>query len=591
MAAGSLTAAALRHRPRQALLIASLAAVVGGSAVLGPLYSRAVEQSVVRTVLAGAPVGGRTIAVVSTGNEPPSTRRLVAAVTLDSRLVGRPVGGADTSVTVRASTGLRATAAVASRDRLCAHLTVLEGSCPDSGTTAAGAPVLVSRRNAGTFGLVVGDRLLLADANDPQTRLPAVVAGIYAPFDESTPYWAGRGSAGASPPASNAVQAGRPPTLDTLYTAGAALRSRDWSLLHTHADLPVRGSRATLADLPALRAITGSIDARARTVSASAASELGDLVTAIDRERDRTRTVIPLLAVQLALLGGGVLGFVCAAATEARRPQGALARPPGQRAATAAGLLLRELGLLVVVGTLAGVALGTLAARLATRAWLAPGVGTEATALMVYAAAAALLVGLAAVAVTAAPTLRQPLTSLLRRVPPRASALHVGVVEGALVGVTGAGVGALGGGLGAVPGAGVVALLSASRDGGSRGPVALLAPGLLAVAGGLLLGQLVVPLAGPLARRSMRRGRVAGSLAGTQLARRPALRRLIAIVTVACALLVFAVDTWSVAARHRASVAGVEAGAPVVLEVSARDARTLRSAVLALDPGQRFATP
>ena len=51
MAAGSVTVAALRHRPRQAVLVVVLAAVVTGAAALGPLYARAVEQSVVRNVV------------------------------------------------------------------------------------------------------------------------------------------------------------------------------------------------------------------------------------------------------------------------------------------------------------------------------------------------------------------------------------------------------------------------------------------------------------------------------------------------------------------------------------------------------------
>jgi len=51
MAAGSVTVAALRHRPRQAMLVVALAAVVTGAAALGPLYARSVEQSVVRNVV------------------------------------------------------------------------------------------------------------------------------------------------------------------------------------------------------------------------------------------------------------------------------------------------------------------------------------------------------------------------------------------------------------------------------------------------------------------------------------------------------------------------------------------------------------
>jgi putative ABC transport system permease protein len=198
------------------------------------------------------------------------------------------------------------------------------------------------------------------------------------------------------------------------------------------------------------------------------------------------------------------------------------------------------------------------------------------------AGAAAAAAGVLAVLVTAAPTLRQPLVSLLRRVPPRASALQVGLFEGALV---------------AAAGAGAVTLLASSdasaggAAGGSQSPVALLAPGLLAVAGGLLLAQAVVPASAPLARRALRSGHVVSALASTQVARRPALRRLISIITVACALLIFAVDTWEVADRNRNARAGVENGAPVVLTVDAKDAGTLRSAVLGLDPRQRFATP
>jgi len=163
--------------------------------------------------------------------------------------------------------------------------------------------------------------------------------------------------------------------------------------------------------------------------------------------------------------------------------------------------------------------------------------------------------------------------------------LQVGLVEGALI---------------AAAAAGEVTLLATSNraagtagagTGGSQSPVALLAPGLLAIAGGLLLAQAVVPASGLLARRSLRSGRVVRALAGTQVARRPALRRLIAIITVACALLVFAVDTWEVAARNRTTRAGVENGAPVVLTVDALNAGALRSAVLDIDQRQQFATP
>ena len=87
MASGSLTAAALRHRPRQAVLLVVLAAVVSASATLGPLYARAAEQSVLRTVLSEASVAERGVVVTSSSEQaaqPP------AALAAPSAACGQP---------------------------------------------------------------------------------------------------------------------------------------------------------------------------------------------------------------------------------------------------------------------------------------------------------------------------------------------------------------------------------------------------------------------------------------------------------------------------------------------------------------------
>ena len=144
--------------------------------------------------------------------------------------------------------------------------------------------------------------------------------------------------------------------------------------------------------------------------------------------------------MQLAVLGIVVLAFVCAAATEQRRPEIALARLRGHGTVGAATMLLRELGLLVVIGAVLGTGLGWLAAEVATRLWLEPGVHPEWSSAVALAVLASVVAGLLAILAAATPTLRQPLTSLLRRVPPRASALQVGLVEGAVVAAAAAGV-------------------------------------------------------------------------------------------------------------------------------------------------------
>src|SRR4051812_43767179 len=194
MASGSLTAAALRHRPRQAALIIVLAAVVSASASLGPLSAGATEQSILRTVLREAPAAERGIVVTSSTNTPPSPQRLAHVVDeVRSAAYGPAVGGGDTSVTVSGfavSGGSKEAAAqLTTRDGLCQHVVIVAGRCIDP----VGSPgsVLVSQRNADLFDIKTGDELSLTDANNDKVSIPATVAGIYRGFDANNEFWFG----------------------------------------------------------------------------------------------------------------------------------------------------------------------------------------------------------------------------------------------------------------------------------------------------------------------------------------------------------------------------------------------------------------
>jgi hypothetical protein len=546
MAAGSVTVAALRSRPRQALLVAALSAVVTAAAALGPLYARAVEQSVVRHAVA---VGAPRLVVADESTPVAAPGELAAALRLPPEL-GSPIGGSDAPVRV-GDVGARLTA----REDVCRHVRITDGRCP-----GAAGEVLVSRRTAQL--LKTGSGRLLPLTGD-RVSAKATVVGTYDSLDAADPYWAGRTTSTSDAEGRRVV--------DDLLTTPETLTATAWPELHSHLDVPLVAQRVDLRRLAGLRADLRDVDAQASRLGAFATSGIPALLDGTSSQRSSSRSVVLLLTVQLCVLGLVVLGFVGAAVTEQRRPEIALARLRGLGATGAGGMVLREVGLLLLAGAAAGTALAVAVGRLAALRWLEDGVPLEVGRPVLLAVVAAFVAGLLAVTAAAAPTLRQPLTSLLRRVPPRSSALRVGLVEGAVA---------------AAAAAGVVTLLA-----GERGAVALLAPGLLAVAGGLLLSQLVVPVSARLGRRALRAGRVPSGLAYVQLARRPALRRLIAIVTVACALLVFAVDTWSVAARNRTTRSEVEAGAAVVLTTDAGDASTLRAAVLAADPEGTFATP
>ena len=111
MAGGSVTVAALRHRPRQALLVVLLSAVVTAAAALGPLYARAVEQSVLKNVLGDAPVSRSSITVVASSSAPASPAELATAVRSETPpQFGTPVQGADTPVDLTVATAATGTA-------------------------------------------------------------------------------------------------------------------------------------------------------------------------------------------------------------------------------------------------------------------------------------------------------------------------------------------------------------------------------------------------------------------------------------------------------------------------------------------------
>ena len=136
MAAGSVTVAALRHRPRQAMLVVALAAVVTGAAALGPLYARAVEQSVVRNVVQEAAPASSTL-VVTDRSDPPA----VPGSSWPAPSAGRcRRSSAHPSVAPRrrvqldpAGAGEPVRTRLTSRDGVCRHVTAERRPLPPGG--------------------------------------------------------------------------------------------------------------------------------------------------------------------------------------------------------------------------------------------------------------------------------------------------------------------------------------------------------------------------------------------------------------------------------------------------------------------------
>src|SRR5829696_3931853 len=256
MAGGSVTGAALRHRPRQALLVILLSAVVTASAALGPLYARAVEQSVLKNVLSDAPVSESSITVIATGAATPAPAELAQGVrSATPPQFGRPVQGADTAVDLRvatAGTGSRDAGAgpdargrLVSRAGMCRELKIAEGRC-----AREEGEVLVSRLAAGVTGVGVGDSLQMSSPpvgsspDEPPGRSVDVV-GVYEQPAPGDPFWSGRSQVGQQ--AANPTQTGSDvPAVDDVLTPWSTVASVPWSPLRTHLDVPVDVAKVDL---------------------------------------------------------------------------------------------------------------------------------------------------------------------------------------------------------------------------------------------------------------------------------------------------------------------------------------------------------
>ncbi|HEY2792523.1 MAG TPA: FtsX-like permease family protein, partial [Micromonosporaceae bacterium] len=567
-------------RAGRSLLVAVIAAIAVGSAVATAGYVRAAQQSVLSDGLRVAP-SAQTQLVVSSSGQPSAgilefddVRQYVSTAIGNNPLLEKayapPIAAEDAEAFINGAGTTGATTWIAYRDGVCAHM-VIQGSCP----TGRGE-VMVSARSAAADHVKLGDHLAMGIGkpyNVPPAGLTTTrdgfvavrVVGFYTPRNYNDPYWGGNAyfaAASLDPESPTFLR------VDSVFTGSEAdVRVNPKATVYLHSELLMHPDFVTINNLPAVQhaissftssiAVSGGNDGLG--VDTGITIPLQQVVTS----QHSLATTVPVVAVPLIVLCLFVLFLVVAALTDERAPEIALAKLRGYSSGRAARFGIAEMLMLIVIATPVGLLLGFGFIELAAHTVMANGTSAEIRVPLFLAALGGMLAGAIAAWLATRATVRRGVLSLMRRVPQR-TGWRAGVGVGLTVAVVAAAL--------------VAAFLNRTS------PIAWLAAPAIALLGGLIAARLMAMTSAGRLRSAARRGRLVGLISGAWLARQSGRSRVVAVLTVAVALLVFGAIGWDVGSAARTNSADDTLGAQHVYSVTSISPAALMKAVDKADP-------
>ncbi|HEU5111299.1 MAG TPA: FtsX-like permease family protein, partial [Micromonosporaceae bacterium] len=550
-----VTISALAARRTQALTVLLLALLAVAAATAAPWYAAARAESVGVADLAAANVNQRLIEVNQpvpagqAGTVSPDRLRADVRDVLDTRafdgVSGASGAGFAPDLDETAGSGGDGGGAadgadaiwLAYREGLCDQVVMIQGRCEITPGT-----MIIGMRQASTQALRVGSAVRIVSSSLSTRSLTLRVAGIYRPVDPTHAYW---GDGELIGHAANSVR-----QVEASFTAYEAVIGFNPTNVELTYDLVVRPEALRGADLAALREHIrlGGYDLQRGPQRIQ--SQLPGLLERVLRDQELVRLGVTAGAGLLLILCWFALFLSVQATAQDRRPDLGWLRLHGMTRWRTWQLGFGQTALPLLGGGLLGAALGFAVARWYGGDVTDPATARSAALLAAGAAAVAVLGALVAAVVAQWRLMRATVVDLHRRVPPRRRGWRSDVLDLSVVLLAAAAVYQLG---------------VDDRPAG----LALFAQALAALAISLVLAWAVVPLAGRLAVRALRAGRLGTALVGTDLARRPAVHRIFALVCVAVALLGTAVLAWDADGRARAQRAEFQLGAARVLTVGA----------------------
>lgn len=556
--------AARARRRQQGVLLGVVAGLVAFAALL-PLMTGSIARTMVDNRVRDLGALGRTVEVraLPDGGTVPSTASLAPLLGPQWDGIASPVVQQQRITAVATVAGATGRVTLLGRAGFCDRVRVTAGRCATSRFE-----VMVPGAPGKTGGVVPGDRVVLVQDNgvNVPVRRTLLVTGLFTPREPAADYWSATTvPQGVAIPAGAEGRTVQPPTWLTPLASFTGTvpppvdrngppppadrespRSLGWSNVQTTAFRQLIPLAFSYDKLDQAR---GAVE-RTRSLASAAQPpvDVTENVTFLDEgvrgDVEQVQVIAPLLLAQLVLLQVVLVWVVLRALLTQRRTEVALVRLRSPGARGARRLVLGELLPPVLVGLPVGLALAYALQALLRTIWVPGPAGWSWPALAAGAAAAAVCVVLLLVLVRG--VVRTPISALLRTVPPRQRRWSLSAVETVLLTLA-------------------AGMLLAVATGNLSGAPVLVTPLVIALAVGLLVGGLLVPLGNRVAGRLLDRGRLPSLLALTGLARRPSTRQLILALTAAGALLAFGASTLVLGQANRAAATSAQTGAPVRL--------------------------
>jgi putative ABC transport system permease protein len=565
---GMVFSALLRRRaPAVTLLLLTILAA--GAAAAAPQYVAAATRDVATADLVASPIGDRTVTVDKTFEKGTLTEDAVRRAGAEARaaLPGSGLLAVDQVLIAGGVFSERTNnnrSPLVYRDDVCAHL-IIDGRC-----FAKPGEAIVGTATARSLGLVLGGPVRqTATADSASVRL--TVVGIYRARDPGSPYWAGGETLAQMQPGTSSSSSEASAGDAAIFTPLATIVAARPGAANLSVDLVAPADIFLHADPVDVLAAIGTAGHELAGAGYDIDAGLRSLAERAYDDQIRVIRGVPVTVLELLVLCWFALYLSVRYASFERRTDIGLLKLRGAARTRTLALVLGQSAVPMLVGGAVGLAAGVLLARPQSGS-ISAGTARLADLSSVGAAAVAVLGALVAAFIAERRAVAAPVITLLRRVPARTPGWKAGVIDGALV---------------CLALVGEYQVRAHSR--GETSWLALLAPGLLALALGVLIARAMVPAAAAVGRSALREGRVSTTLTAAYLVRRPGLLRLCAVLTAAVALFGAGFAAFDTSVRATAERADHELGAARVLGVNARSRAQLLAAVRAVDPAGRYA--